>query len=81
MIVEIKSEDIKALIFRQGDNLNDLETYAPKPLKAKQMKECFMVDICVGLMSGKEGDYIVKGEDGTLFVMKKEIFEMSYQKI
>ena len=51
----------------------------PIPIFAKQIDETFWVETLEGNHQGKEGDYLVQGIKGELYVCDKEIFEESYE--
>jgi len=50
----------------------------PIPIWAKRIDETFWVESLEGNHQGKEGDYLVKGIRGELYICDKEIFEESY---
>jgi len=58
-----------------------MKRYRKKPLcvLAIQVTEPFEVETLEGLMQGKTGDYLVKGIEGELYPVNKEIFEKSYE--
>lgn len=53
----------------------------PIVTQAKQINKHFEVDTLEGTMSGKPGDYLVKGIKGELYPCDKEIFEETYIKL
>lgn len=57
--------------------------YKKKPLEisAIQMKKPFSVETLEGTMSGKAGDYLIRGINGELYPCDKKIFEKSYDLI
>jgi hypothetical protein len=48
---------------------------------AVQMNRPFTVQTLEGEMSGREGDYLLKGVKGELWPVRKEIFEQTYEEV
>lgn len=48
-------------------------------VEAVQINEPFTVDTLEGIMTGKSGDYLMRGIKGELYVCDKEIFDNSYE--
>lgn len=57
--------------------------YRKRPLviEAVQMPVDFEIDSEEGKMSGKEGDYVIRGIQGEVYSCKKEIFQASYDEV
>jgi len=53
----------------------------PIPVIAKQVNHDFEVVTLEGLMIGNAGDYLVQGYADELWVVKKEIFENTYEEV
>ena len=55
--------------------------YVKKPiqLRALQIDQTFWVASLEGNHQGKEGDYLIEGVKGELYICDKEIFEQSYE--
>lgn len=53
----------------------------PIIVKAIQVTEDFEVETLEGEMKGKVGDYLVKGVEGELYPVKKNIFETTYEMV
>jgi hypothetical protein len=51
----------------------------PLPIQAKQIDQTFWVKSLEGDHQGKEGDYLVRGIKGELYICDKEIFEETYE--
>ena len=64
-------------------NDENMISYMKKPVKVKaiQVIDKFQVETLEGTMTGKSGDYLVKGIKGELYPVDKQIFELSYQKV
>ena len=54
-----------------------------KPIIVNALEMCvdFEVDTLEGTHQGKAGDYLMKGIDGELYPIKKDIFEKTYDII
>ena len=54
--------------------------YRKKPLEieAYQMNEDFHVETMEGVMNGKNGDYVLIGIRGELYICNEEIFNSTY---
>ena len=54
-----------------------------KPIMVNALKMCvdFEVDTLEGTHNGNAGDYLMKGIDGELYPIKKDIFEKTYDVI
>jgi len=50
----------------------------PIPIMAMQILETFWVESLEGNHQGKEGDYLLKGVRGELYICDREIFEETY---
>jgi len=50
----------------------------PIPIWAKQIDVTFWVETLEGNHQGREGDYLIRGIKGELYICKKDIFEESY---
>ena len=50
----------------------------PITVHALEMDEDFEIQTLEGLMKGKKGDYLIRGAQGELYPIKKEIFETTY---
>jgi hypothetical protein len=50
----------------------------PITVHAAQMDEDFAVETLEGVLSGKKGDYLMRGAQGEFYPIKKEIFETTY---
>ena len=50
----------------------------PVIVHAVQMDEDFTVETLEGNMSGKRGDYLMRGAQSEFYPIKKEIFEATY---
>jgi hypothetical protein len=53
----------------------------PIEIEAKQMDAPFEVATLEGTMKGKAGDYLVKGIQGEMYPVDKDIFEASYDEV
>jgi hypothetical protein len=53
----------------------------PIIIQAVQVNEPFTVDSMEGTMSGKAGDYLMKGVKGELYICDREVFESSYDVV
>ena len=53
----------------------------PLPIMARQINQTFWVEALEGKMQGKEGDYLISGIQGELYLCDREIFEESYKLI
>ena len=51
----------------------------PIPIQAIPINQTFWVESLEGNHQGKEGDYLVRGVIGELYICDKEIFERSYE--
>ena len=51
----------------------------PIPIMARQINQTFWVETLEGNHQGKEGDYLVCGIKGELYICDREIFEESYE--
>ena len=60
---------------------NIARLYKKKPLaiRAMQINQTFWVQSLEGNHQGKEGDYLVEGIKGELYICDKEIFEQIYE--
>ena len=61
-------------------NLKGARLYVKKPLpiQAVQIEETFWVNSLEGDHQGKEGDYLLRGVKGELYICGKDIFEETY---
>ncbi len=50
----------------------------PIPIQAMQITETFWVESLEGNHQGKEGDYLLRGIQGELYICDREIFEETY---
>ncbi len=50
----------------------------PIPIQARQIDQTFWVASLEGNHQGKEGDYLIRGIKGELYICDREIFEQSY---
>jgi len=71
------------IVFKKDDKVNDLEPCMKRPIvvHAKQIDSPFLVETLECTMSGKAGDYLMKGIDGELYPCDKGIFERTYDFI
>ncbi len=53
----------------------------PVVVHAKQMEYPFMVESREGWVTGKQGDYLMKGTDGEFYICDKTIFEKTYDHV
>ena len=53
----------------------------PIEIQAKKITGCFDVDTLEGKMHGCSGDYLVKGIEGELYIVKASIFEATYDLV
>lgn len=53
----------------------------PNIKRAVQMDADFSVETLEGVMTGKSGDYLIRGLKGELYPCDRDIFEKSYDKI
>ena len=53
----------------------------PLPIRAMPIDQTFWVKSLEGDHQGKEGDYLVEGIRGELYICDKDIFEESYQLV
>lgn len=62
--------------------MTEWKTYRKKPLlvKARKMNEKFWVKTLEGLMTGKPGDYLVKGIAGEKYPVDANIFHATYEE-
>ena len=60
-------------------NIARLYIKRPLPIRAMQINQTFWVESLEGNYQGKEGDYLIKGIEGELYICDKEIFEKSYE--
>jgi hypothetical protein len=58
------------------------QPYRKRPLViwAKKMREPFEVVTLEGTMSGKAGDYLIKGVEGEEYPCDAEIFKKTYER-
>ena len=50
----------------------------PLPIQAVQIRQTFWVRSLEGNHQGKEGDYLLRGVKGELYICDREIFEATY---
>ena len=68
-------------IFDTFENVEGLKPCMKRPIivHAMQMDKSFRVNTLEGnYKQGKEGDYLMQGVDGELYICDKEIFEKTY---
>lgn len=53
----------------------------PVPVKVKQIDTVTHVDTLEGTMTGQPGDYLVVGNHDDQWIVKKHIFEATYEKL
>jgi len=59
---------------------NGFRVYRKKvPVLAKQMKRPFIVETLEGTMRGQSGDYLCVGIEGESWVVRRDIFEGTYE--
>ena len=51
----------------------------PMPIQAASIPQTFWVASLEGNHQGKEGDYLIKGIKGELYICDRSIFESSYE--
>ena len=66
-------------ILEMGQQEGRLYVKKPLPVMAKQMNQTFWVKSLEGNHQGKEGDYLVRGVKGELYICDREIFEETYK--
>ena len=71
---DIKGGQVTELVLKGAK----LYAKKPIPIQAKQINETFWVMSLEGNYQGKEGDYLVRGIKGELYICDKDIFEQSY---
>ena len=61
----------------------EFDSYVKKPIPigACQMNIPFTVRTIEGTMTGKAGDYLVRGVSGDYYICDKDIFEESYENL
>ncbi len=71
---------MKKFFQKDSCNLNNMLKVKKRPIliEAKQIFEKFEVETMEGIMKGKNGDFLMKGIDGELYVCDKEIFNKTY---
>lgn len=82
--LKVKVDNMNSkIVFNKDDKVDDLEPCMKRPivLHAKQIDKPFLVSTKEGTMSGKAGDYLMKGIDGELYPCNKDIFERTYDFI
>lgn len=64
-----------------ANNLKGARLYVKKPIpiQATQIPLTFWVTSLEGNHQGKEGDYLIRGVKGELYICDKEIFEETYR--
>ena len=70
-----------SIIFETFEDVEGMLPCVKRPIivHAKQMKEPFRVDTLEGNYKyGKNGDYLMRGIEGELYICDREIFEKSY---
>jgi hypothetical protein len=50
----------------------------PIPVECYQMDKAFEVETLEGTMTGKKGDWLMKGVDGELYPCDQDIFDKTY---
>lgn len=68
-------------IIREITPLAKLYRKKPIAIRAFQMDKPFKVATIEGVMSGKAGDWLIKGIKGELYPCDKAIFEATYEKV
>ena len=53
----------------------------PIPIQAVQIKQTFWVASLEGAHQGREGDYLLRGVRGELYICRQDIFEETYQPL
>jgi hypothetical protein len=61
----------------------DAQWFKKKPVKVRaiQITQPFQVITLEGIMTGKEGDYLIEGVKKELYPCDKDIFEATYEEI
>ena len=68
-------------IFGTHEKVNGMKNCMKRSIvvRAKQMKEPFRVDTLESnYKQGKQGDYLMQGIEGELYICDREIFEKTY---
>lgn len=62
--------------------MRDYKKYQKRPvvIEAKKMDCVFFVKTKEGVMTGKAGDYLIKGIEGEFYPCDAEIFHKTYDK-
>ena len=53
----------------------------PVPVRARQLEQYTTIKTLEGTASGEKGDYLVTGVRGETYIVKREIFEETYDRI
>ena len=64
-----------------GENLEEIEKFAPISIMNNHPCFKFFVKTLEGIMYVTEGDYIIKGIKGEFYPCKPDIFELTYEKV
>ena len=59
----------------------DLYVKMPVIVRAMRCDSPFIVNTFEGVMTGKKGDYLIKGIEGELYPCKASIFKLTYEKV
>lgn len=53
----------------------------PVPVEARQLGRAAKIETLEGVLRGKKGDYLVVGVRGEKYIVKREIFEETYEPV
>ena len=51
----------------------------PVPVEARQLGRAAKIETLEGVLRGKKGDYLVVGVRGERYIVKRDIFEETYE--
>lgn len=62
---------------------NETKSFVKKPIKIRALKmdAPFAVETKEGTMTGKAGDFLIRGIEGELYPCDKNIFEKTYEEV
>jgi len=81
--VIIKTAHGTITLYPESIELLGARRYRKKPVEvmAVRMENDFDVETLEGRMSGRKGDYLVRGEKGELYPVKRYVFESTYKEV
>jgi hypothetical protein len=64
-----------------GENLEELRAFVPEEFRHNKIHEPMGIWTLEGVMTIKEGDWIIKGVEGEFYPCKPDIFEATYEAV